>query len=285
VTGLDGVPVNWNGSPAGIIWQNHLGLPPGGRVEFVVKAPAEAIQGSLITRSVNTGADGENDPTRRIASIVTVAADAPEMLGRLPQAKTEGPANLAARAEWLGNVQPVRTRKIYFSEKAQDPNDPNSPTQFFITVEGGTPKLFDPMHDGPMIETRQGDVEDWIIENRSRELHAFHIHQIHFVLLQFFGIEVNEPYLRDTINVPFWDGRSTTYPTIKLRMDFRSPNIVGVFPFHCHLLEHEDGGMMALIRVKPAGRAGEDAQRPAPGNEHEEHTPVSAEKTGAAPNN
>jgi len=35
-------------------------------------------------------------------------------------------------------------------------------------------------------------------------------------------------------------------------MDFRDPNAVGVFPFHCHLLEHEDGGMMGLIRVEPA---------------------------------
>src|ERR1700683_3174596 len=70
VTGLDGVPVNWNGSPIGVIWQNHLGLPPGGRVEFMVQAPTVSEKASLVTRSVNTGADGENDPTRRIASIV-----------------------------------------------------------------------------------------------------------------------------------------------------------------------------------------------------------------------
>jgi FtsP/CotA-like multicopper oxidase with cupredoxin domain len=34
-------------------------------------------------------------------------------------------------------------------------------------------------------------------------------------------------------------------------MDFREPNAIGLFPFHCHLLEHEDGGMMGLIRVDP----------------------------------
>ncbi len=256
VTGLDGVPVNWNGSPAGVIWQNHLGLPPGGRVEFIVQAPAENVKASLVTRSVNTGADGENDPTRRIASIELSAGNSAGMLPRLPQAGMVAAGELErARAGWIGNVEPVRTRKLYFSEKVQDPNDPNSPTAFYITVDGQTPKLFDPMHDGPALETQQGDVEDWIIENRSRELHAFHIHQVHFLLLQFFGIDVNEPFLRDTINVPFWDGRSPTYPSIKLRIDFRSPNIVGVFPIHCHLLEHEDGGMMALIRVTPKATA------------------------------
>jgi hypothetical protein len=36
-------------------------------------------------------------------------------------------------------------------------------------------------------------------------------------------------------------------------MDFRDPNIVGTFVYHCHVLEHEDGGMMGRIRVEPKG--------------------------------
>ena len=39
-------------------------------------------------------------------------------------------------------------------------------------------------------------------------------------------------------------------PSVKLRMDFRGPE-VGDFVYHCHILEHEDGGMMAIIRVLP----------------------------------
>jgi FtsP/CotA-like multicopper oxidase with cupredoxin domain len=97
----------------------------------------------------------------------------------------------------------------------------------------------------------QGDVEDWIIENRSTELHAFHIHQIHFLLMKYDGVPVDEPFLRDTINVPFWDGKSKTYPSVTLRMDFRNPDILGTFVYHCHLLEHEDGGMMGVIQVLP----------------------------------
>jgi hypothetical protein len=34
-------------------------------------------------------------------------------------------------------------------------------------------------------------------------------------------------------------------------MDFRDPRIVGTFLYHCHLLEHEDGGMMGVIQVVP----------------------------------
>jgi hypothetical protein len=42
---------------------------------------------------------------------------------------------------------------------------------------------------------------------------------------------------------------------VRVRMDFRDPNIVGTFVYHCHLLEHEDKGMMGSIRVDPASPA------------------------------
>ena len=147
----------------------------------------------------------------------------------------------------------MRTRRLYFSEKLEDPNDPNSPTDVLPNRRRpGTRALRSHIPPLPNIVVHQGDVEDWIIENRSQEVHDFHIHQIHFLMLEWFGIPINEPFLRDTINVPFWDGKTAQYPTVRLRMDFRDPNAIGLFPFHCHLLEHEDGGMMGLIRVDPA---------------------------------
>jgi hypothetical protein len=52
------------------------------------------------------------------------------------------------------------------------------------------------------------------------------------------------------VNVPFWSGKGP-YPSVKVRIDFRGP-IIGDFVYHCHILEHEDGGMMtAIIRVIP----------------------------------
>jgi FtsP/CotA-like multicopper oxidase with cupredoxin domain len=97
-------------------------------------------------------------------------------------------------------------------------------------------------------------VEDWIIENRSTELHAFHIHQLHFALIELSGRVINEPLLRDTVNVPYFTDQMLQYPSVRLRMDFRDPNTVGTFVYHCHLLEHEDGGMMGTIRVDPDDR-------------------------------
>ena len=265
IVGVDGIPINQNGLGGNdlVVWQNHLGVPPGGRVEFVVKGPPAGVEASFITRAVNTGPGGENDPTRAIAKI-EVAANAPAPRSRLGEVGANQ-AVTRSQATWLGNVQPVRTRRLYFSEKLEDPKDPNSPTAFYLTVEGQQPAVFDPHSSVPNIVVHQGEVEDWIIENRSQEVHDFHIHQVHFLMLEWFGIPINEPFLRDTINVPFWDGKTLQYPTVRLRMDFRDPNAIGLFPFHCHLLEHEDGGMMGLIRVEAAEKSRDKPATPGGG--------------------
>ncbi len=249
---LDGVPLNENGTLGDLVdSQTHLGVPPGARVEFILTGPPLGGTGLLVTRSVDTGPGGENDPNRAIAAI-SVSEDAPEPRSRLIASPERLPS---PGLPWLGNVTPERTRRLYFSERLLDPNNPNSATEFYITVDGQTPAPFDPHSAMPNIVAKQGTVEDWIIENRSNELHAFHIHQMHFMLLDYLGKPVNEPFLRDTVNVPYNTGKALTYPSIRLRMDFRDPNTVGTFVYHCHLLEHEDGGMMGLIRVDPAETA------------------------------
>ncbi len=250
VVALDGVPIGPRGTdPNHVLWQSHVMLPPAARVELIAEGPPAHAIASLVTRMVDTGPAGENDPTRPLATILSDPR-APQPRERLG----DSPPLPRSRSVWLGDVQPVRTRRLYFSEKRRDPNEAASVTDFYLTVDGQKPKLFDPRSKSPDIVARQGDVEDWIIENRTQELHAFHIHQIHFMMIEFNGIPLREPFLRDTINVPYWDGLSSVYPSVKLRMDFRDPNVVGTFPYHCHLLEHEDGGMMGLIRVAPRGR-------------------------------
>jgi FtsP/CotA-like multicopper oxidase with cupredoxin domain len=252
---MDGVPIGEyrTQSPGDDInWQTHLGIPPGARVEFIAQAPTEGGSGLLVTRTVDTGPGGENDPNRMLAKVVSTL-DAPEPRSRLDSSPEPLPA---PTQEWLGNVAPVRVRHLYFSEKLADPNDPASAVEFYLTVEGQTPKMFEMSAKEPNIVAQQGTVEDWIIENRSQELHAFHIHQLHFLLLDYMGRPVQENFLRDTVNVPYANGRQLTYPSVRIRVDFRDPNTVGTFPYHCHLLEHEDRGMMGTIQVVPPALGG-----------------------------
>jgi hypothetical protein len=69
--------------------------------------------------------------------------------------------------------------------------------------------------------------------------------------------------MRDTIDVPYWSGEGP-YPSVKLRMDFRDPSIEGTFLYHCHILKHEDMGMMGSIQVLPKGMATTTSIRPVP---------------------
>jgi FtsP/CotA-like multicopper oxidase with cupredoxin domain len=246
VVGIDGVPTgSQDGTSEGkTLTRKHFRLAPAARVEFVLTGPASSVKSAvLLTRNIDTGPDGDNDPKRIVATIVP-GAPAPSLMS----AAAAAPPVAKWRFYGLAKAAPVRKRKLYFSEVLSDPNDPNSPTNFYITVDGATPKLFDP-NNPPAITTTQGSVEDWTIENRAEENHEFHIHQIHFLVLARDGKPVDGQY-RDMIDVPYWSG-SGPYPSVTLRMDFRGPDI-GDFVYHCHILGHEDSGMMAIIRVLPA---------------------------------
>ena len=128
-------------------WRDHIGLAAGrARGVHRRRVRPQGVPALLVTRTVDTGQGGENDPNRALASIVA-ARDAPEPRSILPS----GDEPLAARLRCPGsaNVAPVRVRKLYFSEKLTNPADPNSATEFYLTVDGQTPKLFDPASTQP----------------------------------------------------------------------------------------------------------------------------------------
>jgi FtsP/CotA-like multicopper oxidase with cupredoxin domain len=251
IVGFDGVPTgSQDGQHQGTIVTEHdILIPPAGRVEFIVTAPTASVKtAQFSTIAIDSGPLGDSLPGRPIASIQLTK----DPLG-LPLGKFSGPPN-PQRFAGLERIKPSITRHLYFSEtfghaeQKRPHNDGGARVNFFITVRGQQPKLFDP-NDPPAIITTQGAVEDWIIQNRAPEVHEFHIHQIHFLLLAINGVPVpkEQRQFYDTFQVPYWD-QIGKYPSIKVRMDFRGP-VVGDFVYHCHILQHEDGGMMAKIRV------------------------------------
>jgi FtsP/CotA-like multicopper oxidase with cupredoxin domain len=259
VVSLDGVPTgSQDGSRKGkIVNRKDILLPPAARAEFIVVGPSPNVKSAILsTLSVNTGPDGDLDPTRPLAQIGLVSPDGTSSAAATLN-KLEGAAPVSLmpqvsgapgpqRFEGLATAKVTAKRKLYFSEFIPAEGEPT----FFITVDGATPVAFSP-DNPPAITTTQGSVEDWTIENRSGENHEFHIHQIHFLLLARNGNPVlagQSQYL-DMVNIPFWKGKGP-YPSVKVRMDFRGPDI-GDFVYHCHILEHEDNGMMAIIRVLP----------------------------------
>jgi len=242
VYAIDGYPLS-SGSASSM---TTLQLGPGARAEFVVTTPNVGDTAQLVTQYQNTGPDGDFDPARPIANVVSQSgAPAPA------QMPTGGGSANTTLSSSLANLTPTAHRNLYFSEVLLNPADPLSPTSFFITEEGHTPALFT-MGQPPNIVVHAGTVEDWTVENRAEEDHIFHIHQLHFQVLAVDGQPVNDPALRDTYDIPYWSGTGA-YHSITVRMDFSDPNIVGTFVYHCHILEHEDAGMMGEIQILPAG--------------------------------
>jgi bilirubin oxidase len=95
------------------------------------------------------------------------------------------------------------------------------------------------------LTTVQGRVEIWDIVNNTSMDHPIHIHGTQFQLMsrKASGFVTSAPYLAwlDTVNVPAWQSA-----TIKVRQ-----TMPGKRMFHCHILEHEDAGMMGVLEVRP----------------------------------
>jgi FtsP/CotA-like multicopper oxidase with cupredoxin domain len=240
---IDAVPVT--NDP----YVTDIAIPPAGRAEFVMTGPPEGSSNLFVNLGYDTGPVGNTNFPQVLANILTSEDVAQRKLRlpvkhHLPAAKA--PPATKRRFASLATAQVTATRSLYFSEATEGTN---GPTNYFLTVQGQTPHLFDPSLP-PAIVTNVGAVEDWTIENHTLEQHAFHIHQIHFLVMAINGVPLLTPVMQDTVNVPYWDG-TLPYPSVTVRMDFSYPEVAGTFVYHCHVLDHEDGGMMAEIQVNP----------------------------------
>ena len=90
-------------------------------------------------------------------------------------------------------------------------------------------------------QVRLGTVEEWTIGNDSPLGHPFHLHVWPMQLLEVNGQRVQDPLWLDVVNVP---ARSH----VKVRVAFK--DFGGRTVYHCHILDHEDRGMMATVLAR-----------------------------------
>jgi suppressor of ftsI len=113
-------------------------------------------------------------------------------------------------------------------------------TSFFINDQ-----VFD--ENRTDVTVKLGDTEEWTILNKDTQYHDFHIHQTGFLVTQVNGAPTNFDGLRDTFSVP--PSRNGKPGEAKLIIPFTNPEILGRFVFHCHVVKHEDKGMMMTVEV------------------------------------
>lgn len=108
--------------------------------------------------------------------------------------------------------------------------------QFLIDGKSFDPKRVD-------LTSRVNEAEQWTVENRTGMDHPFHLHGTQFQVLSRTrgGATVLEPFLawRDVVNV-------AAFETVVLRV---MQSQLGKRMYHCHILEHEDQGMMGVLDV------------------------------------
>jgi len=89
-------------------------------------------------------------------------------------------------------------------------------------------------------EVAAGTVEEWTINNTSTMDHPFHLHVWPMQLVEINGAAVSAVEYRDVVPVPA-NGRAV------VRIAFEG--LTGTTVYHCHILDHEDQGMMGIIRA------------------------------------
>ncbi|HEY2473781.1 MAG TPA: multicopper oxidase domain-containing protein [Candidatus Cybelea sp.] len=230
VVAIDGFPLDtWHGTPPTLTESSAI-VPPAARVEFVVTGPRRPAA-KFWTLCYDSGPAGDRDPQLELARL------RPPKGGSASKSPMPEPLRAGAplpQNVYTSQLPPVAVhRVVVFSE---------TNTHFLINH-----KIFS-MSDPPMFVVHTGTVEEWLVRNITGEVHDFHIHQVHFVVTEINGVKVSHPHWADSEVIPH-RRRSGKAGTLLMLLDFRDPVIKGTFLFHCHILDHEDRGMMAKIQA------------------------------------
>jgi suppressor of ftsI len=229
IVALDGMPLGYHQPEGPTRTANHLLLAPAGRLEAIVTAPPDGTHAALRTLCVDAGPDGDPHPEMVLADLVRPSSGRPS--------SNPPPNHLHGLDDRPPIYKPIdveslkKTAPDFIVTFTEDKNG------FYINGRKFAPDA------NPITTARVGTYQHWRIVNNTGELHPFHTHQVHFLAYAENSVPVAYPAWLDTVNIPY-------RCTVDVILDFTDPVIKGMSVFHCHLLNHEDKGMMAKILFK-----------------------------------
>jgi suppressor of ftsI len=202
-----------------LVAREEVFLPPGARTEVLVQGGPHGVY-KLRTLYFDQGADGDQYPEVTLATLIS-------------EGRAEEPIALPTQEQFPPvedlRTQPIASRRTFVFSEDPDTN------QFYINGL---------QFDENRIDTTVtlGTIEEWTIQNVANEEHVFHIHQLDFQVIEVDGNPVAFTGRQDVVNLP-------VKSEVKVLIPFTNPVIVGKFVYHCHIVSHEDNGMMAVIQV------------------------------------
>lgn len=208
-------------------WLNPAGLAPGNRTDFMVRVPEDAKKRSFAIGIKQTMKDLIN--LDGIASETNATKLNVEIKGEAVKHAWSDDDTLPGCGLKPFDDTPLPTREIQFTRRN--------------TIDGEA-------FTGEVKQTiKLGSEEEWTITNHSGAVHAFHIHVNPLFITHINGEKLPEdsPLRRwqDTIGIPFQEDRNVGSVSYKTRFE----KFKGKFVIHCHVLRHEDLGMMQTVEV------------------------------------
>jgi len=192
-------------------------LSPGERAEVLVQA------GTAGTYAFRTLQIATGFTTMKDATLATLVVDGD------PMTPEDLPTTLLP-VEDLSTDDIAAQRRFTF--QAGTPVNPQQ-IQFWIDSQ-----IFDGNRDDAVVQLNT--TEEWIIRNSSSNWHPFHIHINDYQVVSINGQPVPLRYHEDTTGIP---------PFGEFTMRTRFRDFPGRWVFHCHILQHEDHGMMGTVRA------------------------------------
>ena len=230
---LDGHPLTLVGTDGGL-----LGAPVGPLAELLV-APAQRVE-VVVTASATPGARFTLRALRHISDSMGVGTYATEDLLTLATNAEPAAAAFPLPATLRPMAEPgtgAARKRLVLTQSGMGMMG----GMFGFLING---RAFD-MNRVDLVSTL-GEVETWDIANATMMDHPIHIHGTQFQLVsrEAAGRVTAAPHRAwiDTVDVP-----AGTTATIRVRQDLPGKRMV-----HCHILEHEDAGMMAVLDVRTA---------------------------------
>jgi suppressor of ftsI len=230
-----------DGMPFYLIGRDGYFVPRPIRMEEVLLGPGQRFSAIVVggqagrhaLKSVAFKFDDRQPPLPKV-ELGTVMSQGPAANVAAAEARvSEQRVHEPLYVEVVRSAPITRRRTFIFSVNPQK-------TSFFIND-----KVF--AEERTDVTVKLGNTEEWTILNRDSQYHDFHIHQTGFLVTEVNGAPAHFDGLRDTFSVP--PAQNGRPGEAKLIIPFTNPEIVGRFVFHCHVVKHEDKGMMMTVEV------------------------------------
>jgi FtsP/CotA-like multicopper oxidase with cupredoxin domain len=207
-----------DGNPLNETWtRDAIPLSPGERVEVLVQAgPAGTY--AFRTLPIAVGINTMKDPT-----LATLVVDGN------PVTPQPLPTTLLP-LEDLSTAAIDQRRQINFQF-----SPPIGPHEAIFWIDH---QVFSGDRDDQVV--RLNTTEEWVIRNATDAWHPFHIHINPYQVVAVNGRPVPVRYNEDTTAVP---------PLGEITIRTRFLDFPGRWVYHCHILLHEDNGMMGTVRA------------------------------------